>query len=207
MLERTRKLWDKQRGSVGDRSGLFSAVAAFIDAQTVLYAGSYVDLTPSLIWPSVTYVDVDRRANQFFGDVEGVRELLGEMGVEGEPTVRFIHADYSSDLDIDDESVDLLISLYAGFISPPCTRFLRVGGHLFVNPSHGDADMAHLDRRYRLRGVVEEQDGVYVVRTDEIDAYFQPKKDIEVTVELLEETGRAVAHTRSAFAYVFERIS
>ena len=95
MLDRTRRLWEKQLGSVGDRRSLFAADA--IDAETVLYPGSYVDLTPSLIWPAVTYVDDDRRANRLFTDDTGVAELLTEMGTRTEaPEVRFIHADYTT---------------------------------------------------------------------------------------------------------------
>jgi hypothetical protein len=73
MLDRTRALWKKQHDLVGDRVALFSAVADAVEANSVLYAGSYVDLTPAFIWPSVTFVDVDRRANQFFSDRDGVQ--------------------------------------------------------------------------------------------------------------------------------------
>ena len=192
---------------MGDRLGLFSAVANAIDATTVLYPGSYVDITPSFIWPSTTYVDVDRRANQLFSDSDGVLELLAERGVPGGSSVQFIHADYTTDLDLVEESFDLLISLYAGFISEHCTEQLRIGGHLLVNPSHGDADMASLDTRYRLLGVVDDSSGDYEVDTSELDAYFVPKRNIEVTIDLLHETGRGVNHTASPFAYLFERVA
>lgn len=208
MLERTRTLWDKQFNAVGDRRGLFDAVADTVEANDVLYPGSYVDLTPSFVWPSVTYVDVDRRANQFFGDADGIDELLREHGVDSSAqTTRFLHADYADQLDVADESVDLLISLYAGFISEHCTRYLRPGGHLLVNPSHGDTAMASLDTRYELCGAVVSNGDTYEVRTGDLDAYLVPKRDIEVTVELLHETGRAIAYTKSAFAYLFRRTS
>jgi hypothetical protein len=73
MLDRTRTLWKKQHDLVGDQVALFSAVADAVEANSVLYPGSYVDLTPAFIWPSVTFVDVDRRANQFFSDRDGVQ--------------------------------------------------------------------------------------------------------------------------------------
>jgi hypothetical protein len=98
VLDRTRQLWETQHQLVGDRRGLFAAVADAVDVATVLYPGSYVDITPSLIWPSVTYVDVDRRANQLFADEPGVQELLIENGIgAGQHDVRFIHGDYSHD--------------------------------------------------------------------------------------------------------------
>ncbi|MEQ8840073.1 MAG: hypothetical protein RIB98_03760 [Acidimicrobiales bacterium] len=207
MLERTRQLWEKQRQSVGDRQGLFGVVADAIDASTVLYAGSYVDLTPSLLWPSVTSVDTDRRAARFFADTEGITELLDEMRPgAGRHSVRFIHDDYSNDLDLGENSVDLLISLYAGFVSEHCTRYLRPGGFLLVNPSHGDAAMASIDDRYQIHGAVLENRGDFTLQTRDLDEHLVPRKDVEITVESLHGLGRGVPYTTPAFAYLFRRV-
>ena len=207
MHERTRRLWDKQDHHHGDRHRLFTAVAATIEADTVLYPGSYVDLAPSLVWPSVTYVDIDRRAQQFFGDEAGVEQLLVEHDVESNAhTVRFIKADYFDPLDLDESGFDLLISLYAGFVSEACTRHLRVGGTLLANPSHGDAAMASIDPRYRLRAVVTSRSGSYAVDARNLDTYLVPKGATEVTSDSLHANGRGVAYTRSPFAYLFERV-
>lgn len=208
MHERTRRLWDKQDHHRGDRHRLFKAVAAAIAADTVLYPGSYVDLAPSFVWPSVTYVDIDRRAQQFFADEAGVEQLLVEHDVEPNAhTVRFIQADYSDPLDLDESGFDLLISLYAGFVSEACTRHLRVGGTLLVNPSHGDAAMASIDPRYRLRAVVTSRPGSYTVDARNLDDYLVPKRDVEVTRESLHASGRGVAYTKSPFGYLFERVT
>lgn len=206
VLERTRALWERQQRLVGDRRPLFSAVAEAIDATNVLYPGSYVDLTPAFIWPVSTYVDIDRRANQFFTDVEGIKTLLAEAGAAGH-TVHFIAGDYREPLALAERSFDLLISLYAGFVSESCTPYLRLGGFLLVNSSHGDAAMASIDPRYRLFAVVGQRDGVCRVRTTELSAYLVPQRDIEVTKDLLHETGRGVAYTRSPFAYLFQRVT
>ena len=53
-------------------------------------------------------------------------------------------------------SFDVLVSMYAGFVSEFCTWCLKVGGVLLVSPSHGDAALAALDPRYTLSGVVIE---------------------------------------------------
>ena len=207
MLGRTRDLWERQTRLVGDRRQLFSAVADAVEAVTVLYPGSYVDLTPSFVWPSVTYVDVDRRANRFFGDADGVRELLDENNADARGhTVRFIHTDYQQRLDLRDGSFDLLISLYAGFVSEHCTRFLRVGGYLLANPSHGDAAMASIDTRYGPSAIVGASGGSYRVTTADLDTYLVGKRDVEVNVEHLHRTGRGIDYTRSAFAYLFQRV-
>lgn len=208
VLDRTRTLWAKQDRHVGDRERLFTAVAETVEASTVLYPGSYVDLAPSFVWPAVTYVDVDRRAAQFFGDVDGIQELLAEHGVDNAShVVRFIGTDYTKSLALDIGAFDLLISLYAGFISEHCTQYLRVGGTLLVNPSHGDVAMASIDPRYRLRGVIAARSGRYSVTSEDPDTYLQPNRDVEVTSESLHASRRGVPYTRSPFAYLFERIA
>lgn len=206
MKPKTAELWAKQDQHGGDRWRLFSAVVDAIDASTVLYPGCYVDVAPSFVFKSVIYLDVDNRAPKFFADMDGVLEIIADHDGPSEPQIRFIHADYTSRLDLPDEHVDLLVSLYAGFISEHCTRYLKIGGTLLVNPSHGDAAMASLDPRYELTGVVISRSGDYRVSTTNLDAYLVPKKPQEITTETLHASGRGVGYTRSPFAYLFTRI-
>jgi hypothetical protein len=204
---RTQKLWAKQDQHEGDRLRLFSAVATVAEASTVLYPGSYVDVAPSFVYQSVTYVDNIRPAEQFFADVDGVQEIIAEHQLDGRRReVTFLAEDYRNDLGLDEQSFDLLVSLYAGFISEHCTRYLRVGGRLLANSSHGDAAMASLDSRYRLAAVVTSSNGDYRTTTKDLDSYLIPKKPPAPTVESLHEMGRGVAYTKSPFAYVFERV-
>ncbi|MEZ5258658.1 MAG: hypothetical protein R2705_17715 [Ilumatobacteraceae bacterium] len=203
------ELWTKQNQHDGDRLRLFAAVAGFVEASRVLYPGSFVDVTASFVFPAVTYVDVDRRTAKFFADREGVDEIIAaNQTTAGSPSAEFIAGDYSDDLGLADESFDLLISLYAGFISEHCTHYLRIGGHLLVNPSHGDAAMASIDERYRLEAVIiSGGPHDYRVDTRELDTYFVPKKPQPVTVERLHDLGRGIGYTRSPPAYLFERIA
>jgi len=206
--ELTTTLWAKQNQHDGDRWRLFTAVGDAIGAERVLYPGSFVDVAASFVFPSVTYVDADRRASRFFGDVDGVNEIIAAHRPHPwTPTVAFLHADYTGPLGMPDEGFDLLISLYAGFVSEHCTRYLRLGGTLLVNPSHGDAAMASIDNRYRLRDVVRHRNGQYSVGGDDLHAHLVPKKPTEVTVELLHRTQRGIGYTTSPFAYLFERTS
>ena len=207
MLERTRKLWDLQNRTEGDRLRLFTAVRDAVGGSSVLYPGSFVDVAASFVWPSVVYNDADRRAARFFDDRDGIGEILAQYGVEPtERDITFVAGDYTSDLGLDDESVDLLISLYAGFISEHCTRHLRLGGFLLVNPSHGDAAMASIDERYRFHGAIVARSGSHRVVTTGLDRFLVPKRSVEITRESLHESGRGVAYTTPAFAYLFERI-
>jgi hypothetical protein len=204
---KTADLWAKQDRHTGDRHRLFASVADAVEVTSVLYPGSYVDVAASFVWSAVTYVDVDRRAAAFFDDVDGVREIIAtQPGAPEQPEITFVHADYTTDLSLEPDSFDLLVSLYAGPISRHCTRYLRVGGWLLVNPSHGDVALASIDDRYELRGLVRSRSGSYSVSTDALDTYLIPKKPVEITVESIESSGRGVAYTKSPFAYLFRRI-
>ncbi len=207
MKDRTRDLWELQDKHSGDRHRLFTAVADVVVADRVLYPGSFVDVSPSFVYPSVTYVDVDARAARFFADEDGVRELIAEhSGQPTPPDVEFIAGDYTEELGLEDDSYDLLISLYAGFISEHCTQYLRPGGSLLVNPSHGDAALASIDDRYRLNGVITTRAGTYLIHTDGLDAYMRPASGKEPTREHIVETQRGVRYTKPAFAYLFEKV-
>jgi hypothetical protein len=206
MKETTRRLWDEQNRHPNDRLRLFTAVTSAFDIDTALYPGSFVDIAASFVIDSVTYVDSDRRAAKFFGDVAGVEAIVATHRTDDRAAFAFIHADYNDDLGLDDGSYDLLISLYAGFVSAACTRYLRPGGWLLVNPSHGDAAMASIDPRYELVAVVTSQSGTYRVDDRDLDGYLIPKRSLEVTADLLRSTGRGVAYTKSPFAYVFRRV-
>lgn len=206
-MDKTRQLWDLQNRHPGDRHGLFRAVQAERPIRAALYPGSYVDVAASFVFPSVVYADVDRRAAAFFSDRAGVLEIIAaQSGTPDQPEFRFVHSDYTEELGLPDGSFDLLISLYAGFVSESCTRYLRVGGLLLVNSSHGDAAMASIDERYQLAGVVLSARGDYRVKTEGLDEYLVPKRDVEITQDALHNSGRGVAYTKPAYAYLFERI-
>lgn len=207
MEKLTRDLWAKQDQHPGDRFRLFSAIADAFDLETVLYPGSFVDVAPSFFFNAVCYVDSDARAARFFADTAGVDEIIARHRV-GASTAewRFVHSDYSADLELPQGRYDLLVSLYAGFVSEHCTRYLRPGGLLLVNPSHGDAALASIDPGYRLVGVVKSRAGNYAVSRDDLNSYLMPKRPIEVTAEMLHQTGRGIAYTKSPFAYVFQRL-
>jgi hypothetical protein len=179
-------------------------VAASIDAQLVLYPGSFVDLAASSAFRSVTYVDSDARAARFFADRDEVDAIVAEFGIEG-ATWTFRHADYRTELGLADESFDLLVSLYAGFVSEGCARYVRPGGWLLVNSSHGDVALTALSAQWELVGVVLIRGGGYRVRLSGLDGFLIPKRGAEPTREEIMESGRGIAYTRPAAAYLFQK--
>lgn len=201
----TKSLWDKQNQHPNDRWKFFRAVGEIISPGKTLYAGSYVDIAASFVFRNVTYVDMDRRAKSFFDDEDGIREIIQQHDPDSAGnTFSFVQSDYA-DLDLSEEAFDLLISLYAGPISEHCTQFLKVGGHLLVNSSHGDAALASLDSRYQLVGLVLSKAGKYRVSQDGLSDYLIAKKPTEITREDLIATNRGIAYTRPASAYLFRR--
>lgn len=207
MKPKTAELWAKQDQHQGDRRRLFAAVAEAIDAKTVFYPGCYVDIGPSFVFDSVTYLDSDKRTPKFFADTDGVAEIITAQNGPAEPDITFIHSDYTSRLDLPEKHFDLLVSLYAGFISEHCTRHLKIGGTLLVNPSHGDAAMASIDPHYELSGVVISKSGDYRVDTTDLDTYLVPKKPQDITADSLHASCRGVGYTKSPFAYLFTRVA
>jgi hypothetical protein len=157
------------------------------------------------VFETVTYLDSDRRAAAFFDDRAGIAEIIEQHDGPRSPDITFIGGDYTDALDLPDDHFDLLVSLFAGFVSEHCTRYLRIGGTLLVNSSHGDAAMASIDPRYELAGVVLSRNGDYRVASNDLDTYLVPTKDQLVTVDSLHRTGRGVAYSRSPFAYLFTR--
>ncbi len=206
MKPKTAELWAKQNQAVGDRRELFGAVAGAVKVETVLYPGSYVDISPSFVFDSVTYVDSDKRTPGFFDDIDGLTQIVAQHRGPTPPDINFIHADYTAPLDLPDNNVDLLISLYGGFISEHCTRYLKIGGSLLVNSSHGDAALASISPRYQLAAVVISRSGRYRITTADLESYLIPKKPQTITAVSLHRTGRGIAYTRTPFAYLFTRV-
>ena len=188
-----------------ERLGLFHGLVEHFGVTNALYPGSFVHITPSFVIPRVVYVDSDRRAEVFFEDPR-VMELVDERcEYEARPSIGFHRSDYAEPLDEPDGSFDLLISQYAGFVSRACKRYLKVGGLLVANNSHGDASMARLDPDFRLVAVYRRSSERFAFAFDELDTYMIPKAGAEPTLKSLEQSMRGPAFTRSAGGYVFER--
>jgi hypothetical protein len=197
-----RARYDAYVSKRGDELELFREVARFAAVERVLYPGSYVHLTPSLVFDEVVYVDTDPKARRFFRELEDVRALVSDLrGSQQLFRIGFHGIDYAQ-VPEPAASFDLLISLYAGFVSEACGWLLRPGGLLLANDSHGDASIAALDPRFELVGAVSRRDRL---RTEELDTYLQPRSGRATTVEELRRTGRGVAVTRDAKAYLFRR--
>ena len=200
------KLYTEQYIATGfERRELFELLDSSFSIDTCLYPGCFIHCTPSFFFRECAYVDTDKRAVRFFKS-SAVRAFIEANSVRDVPMVlRFHHADYDTRIPEPDASFDLILSLYAGFISPPCTRYLKPGGVLVANNSHGDASMATLDSRLRLVGVVHARNNRHSLETDSLDRYMIPKRQLDITANYLRKMQRGIAYTKSAKYYIFER--
>jgi len=173
----------------------------------VIYPGSYIQISPSFIFDDVVYIDADKKAIKFFKSNEFFELVEARKEYPEKPKIMFYGMDYRELIDGYQSKFDLLISQYAGFISDACKLYLRTGGYLLANNSHGDAGMASLDRDYQLIAAVHRSRGKYRLSTTSLEEYFIPKKTIKVTRELLLERGKGVGYTKTAPLYLFQKVT
>ncbi|MBD3385253.1 hypothetical protein GF407_10055 [candidate division KSB1 bacterium] len=190
-----------------ERRDLFQIIADRFTLQCVLYPGSFVHITPSFIFPEVVYVDNDRQARQFFDAPETDELIAQKKNYSQMAQVRYHFADYRNGFAEDPDSFDLLISQYAGFVGQDCKKYLKTGGLLLANNSHGDAGLAAIDRNYQLIGVFFLRKGKYSIRETNLDEYFVPKSPIRVTKEYLEKLQKGIAYKRVGNAYLFRKVT
>jgi len=118
-----------------ERLGLFRLLVSNFKIQSGLYPGSFVHITPSLLIPRMVYVDMDKRCESFFNSDKTRAFVENNKEYENPATYTFHKADFSQGLQEKKDSFDVLISLYAGFISKFCGEYLKKGGVLLANNS------------------------------------------------------------------------
>ena len=191
-----------------ERLDLFQLLSNHYDIQRVLYPGSFVHITPSLVYPVAVYVDSDKQAKKFFGSTQPLDFIRKHKQYEQESTLTFYPQSYADDLSEESEAdFDLLISQYAGFISQHCKKYLKIGGILLANNSHGDASMASIDEHYTFVGAIMRRNDKYRLTETNLESYLIPKSGNVVTKQSLEQTNRGVGYTKPASMYLFMRIA
>lgn len=188
-----------------ERRGLFRLLVDRFGIQAGLYPGSFVHITPSLVIPHMVYVDMDKRCAPFFTDARTRAFIEKEKEYEQPGTYRFLKADFSGGFDEREASFDVLISLYAGLISKYCGRFLKKGGILLANNSHGDAPLAYLDDRFEFIGVVKRNGHRFSYSDKDLDSFFIHKGKNTIDKETIEQTMKGPAYTKAAYAYLFRK--
>ena len=172
-----------------------------------IYPGSFIQVSPSFIFPYVVYVDSDKNAIRFFHSNALIEMVNQRKEYSEDPEIIFHGFDYRELVEKYRSKFDLLISQYAGFISGICKPYLRRGGYLLVNNSHGDAGMASIDDDYVFIAAVQKRKGEFRLSNTSLEDYFIPKKDIAVTKKLLLERKKGVGYTKTAPLYLFQKMA
>lgn len=185
---------------------LFTQLKEQFAITSFLYPGCYVHLTPSLYIPRGVYVDTELSAKKFFSDPQIVDYIKEQKTYTQATEVTFYHQSYTDPIDEPEQSFDLIISQYAGFVSEPTKKYLKPGGVLLANNSHGDAGLVAIDTDFTLVAVANNQNGTFVLSNKDLEQYFIPKKKITITPHYLKELGKGIGYTKTAMNYVFKKV-
>lgn len=202
----------------GKRSGrqpnllqIFRHIRDEFGCRRALYPGSYLHVTPSLVFPTVCYVDSLKSLSQALSDPEllGYIDSLKSYGENAE--LRCYEQDYQGFDAEPPASFDLLISLNAGFVSQEARGYLRPGGLLLANDEHHDARRAFTDSDYRLVGAFEKETLRLARSEEELAGYFRLEGGTNITAEMVAaDSGRPPSRATyqpkiSAEAYLFQK--
>jgi len=202
------ELYNKYFGDTGfERLHLFEVLRDTYSLKSAIYPGSFVHITPAFVFPKTAFIDNDRRVEKFFNDAEVAAMVSKRKQYEQQPEIFASQQGYEDDLPLEDESYDLLISQYAGFVSQAGKLYLKIGGVLVANNSHSDAAMAHIDPDYELIAVASHTDDVWRISNKDLSEYFLPKKGAHPTKAEMQESMKGIGYTKTAVNYIFRRVS
>ena len=188
---------------IGNRKALYKAVAKAYGVQQAIYPGSFIDISPSLVIPEVIYIDNFKGAIRFFKQMDGIQDYIEQNKEYPQACkISFIGQDYTEPLEIG--QVDLIISQYAGFVGQETKQYLKPGGILLCNDSHGDATLARFDDDFELIGVVS---GNNEIEQGELERYFKLPKEKPIDLKMVKDKMKGLKYTAAAENYVFRKIS
>jgi len=98
----------------------------------------------------------------------------------------------------------LIISQYAGFIGQDSKKFLKEGGYLLCNDSHGDATLAYHDSDYDFVGVITSRNAI---DSSNLDRYFKLKNNKSVDLEMVKKKMKGPKYTLCNENFIFRLIS
>jgi hypothetical protein len=144
-----------------ERLDLFELLQEKFNIESAIYPGSFVHVTPSFVYPKTTYIDSDKNAKRFFEHPEFIDFIISHKKYQQDSDISFYPKDFQGIIEWEKGKYDLLVSQYAGFVSMHCKEYLKIGGILLANNSHGDASMASIDKDYEFVGIMQKSKGKY----------------------------------------------
>jgi hypothetical protein len=183
---------------IGNRKALYKVVASTFDVKRALYPGSHIDISPSFVIPDVVYIDNFKGAIMFFKKLDDIYDYVNSVKEYDEtPCISFYGNDYQDDLEI--EKVDLIVSQFAGFVGQSTKKYLKKGGVLLCNDSHGDATLAYHDPYYEFIGVVRSNNEI---STSNLGKYFSfDRKEVDLDEVKSKMKGPKYKHQASNYLF------
>lgn len=177
-------------------------VAREFNIQSAIYPGSHIDIAPSFVIPNVTYIDNFKGAIKFFKQLDEIKQFIEEEKEYNTVVdITFIGEDYTTLESI--PPVDLIISQYAGFVGQETKTFLKPGGILLCNDSHGDATLAKFDDDFDLIGTINHQNKI---NTKNLSTFFKRPKDKEIDLKLVRDKMKGLNYVEQAENYLFQKV-
>lgn len=202
MKNKTKETYENYMKQIGDRKKLYSVVSKEFNVDSGIYPGSHVDITPSLVIPNMTYIDNFRGTVKFFSDMQSIRDYINEhKEYKNQTSINFFNSDYTKPLNL--EKVDIIISQYAGFVGQATKQYLKLGGILLCNDSHGDATLAHIDEDYKLIATVNSSNKIDYKN---LDKYFVLSKCRSIDIEFVKQKMKGLKYIVNAQNYIFKKI-
>ena len=203
-----RRYRETRHGHDQDLLSVFRAVPGLVGVRRVVYPGSYVHVTPSIVFPCVYYVDsvrgfdVAMQSNDLLAWLDAHKEYAEPVAVTA------MEAAYNRIPPSLFARFDLMISLNAGAVSQECKPLLAPGAHLLANDSHHDASRAWTDADYALVAALG-ADGTVETEEEALRGYFVTRQGQPLTREMLTENEQRPPSraryrmARSADAFLF----
>ena len=192
--------------------GILQLIEETFGCRRVLYPGSYMDITPSLVFREACYVDSLKGIVRRLADPELLKYVNAHKSYAEDSVIRCYEADYSTFRDEPADSFDLLISMNAGFISQHCRHFLKHEGLLLVNNGHYDANRVYVDPSYEFVAALEGDTANWESLPRDPLPYFSTRRGEELTLAMVEcDAKRPPSKARfrpskEAYAYLFRRV-
>lgn len=184
---------------VGNREKLYDLITKEFNVKKALYPGSHIDITPSFFIPEVTYIDSFKGTKNFFNNLDDINRYVNlRKTYTKNPSIKFYNVDYYASLDVID--VDLIISLYAGFVSTATKRYLKHQGIILANDSHADATLLYHDEDFELIGVINNAK----ITRNNVSQYFLSKKPIDL--ENVKKNMKPPKYIKVAEYYLFRKV-
>lgn len=187
---------------IGSRLALYREVRDCYNIKSAIYPGSFIDIDPSLVIENVTYIDNFKGAVNFFKkNTLAIYEYLEKHKEYDSPCkFNFIGEDYTNNLIVD--KVDLIISQYAGFVTQYTKKYLKSGGIVLSNDSHGDATLANFDKDFILIAVINSDNKIDVTN---LDSYFKLPKGKIINLDIVKKKMKGLKYTKNPNNYIFRK--